>query len=80
MFDEDPGSVKQGEAHWIMGYMRSWRPTFIYVWSRCTEKFGPLANSLAERLIPPTRAVGSWGPGDVGNCFRNVDPWKRVSS
>ena len=31
MFDEDPGSVKQGEAHWVMGYMRAWRPTFIYV-------------------------------------------------
>lgn len=31
MFDEDPGSVKQGEAHWIMGYMKAWRPTFIYV-------------------------------------------------
>lgn len=30
MFDEDPGSVKQGEAHWVMGYMRAWRPTFIY--------------------------------------------------
>ena len=31
MFDEDPGSVKEGEAHWVMGYMRQWRPTFIYV-------------------------------------------------
>ena len=30
MFDEDPGSVKQGEAHWIVGYMKAWRPTFIY--------------------------------------------------
>lgn len=31
MFDEDPGSVKEGEAHWVMSYMRAWRPTFIYV-------------------------------------------------
>ena len=31
MFDEDPNSVGQGEAHWIMSYMRAWRPTFIYV-------------------------------------------------
>ena len=30
MFDEDPGSVNQGQAHWIMAYMRAWRPTFIY--------------------------------------------------
>lgn len=31
MFDEDPGSVKMGQAHWVMSYMRAWRPTFIYV-------------------------------------------------
>ncbi|GME26776.1 benzoate 4-monooxygenase [Neofusicoccum parvum] len=30
MFDEDPGSVEKGEPHWVMHYMRSWRPTFIY--------------------------------------------------
>lgn len=27
MFDEDPQSVKEGQAHWVMTYMRAWRPT-----------------------------------------------------
>ncbi|KEF58607.1 uncharacterized protein A1O9_06533 [Exophiala aquamarina CBS 119918] len=30
MFDEDPGSVRKGEAHEVMPYLRAWRPTFIY--------------------------------------------------
>lgn len=31
MFDEDPGSIQAGRPHEVMPYMRSWRPTFIYV-------------------------------------------------
>ncbi|TPX12372.1 uncharacterized protein E0L32_007019 [Thyridium curvatum] len=30
MFDEDPGSVKRGQAHTVMKYIRAWKPTFIY--------------------------------------------------
>lgn len=30
MFDEDPTSVRNGKAHRVMPYLRSWRPTFIY--------------------------------------------------
>lgn len=42
MFDEDPGSLKEGQPHWIMGSMRAWRPTFIYK-ELCPplEKLGP---------------------------------------
>ena len=58
MFDEDPGSVKEGHPHWVMAYMRAWRPTFIY-----KEYFPPL-----ERLGPYMpgyigdyfRAVQTW--------------------
>lgn len=31
MFDEDPGSIKAGQPHKVMPYLRAWRPTFIYV-------------------------------------------------
>lgn len=31
MFDEDPGSVKAGQPHEVMPYLRAWKPTFIYV-------------------------------------------------
>lgn len=42
MFDEDPGSLREGQPHWIMGSMRAWRPTFIYK-ELCPplEKLGP---------------------------------------
>lgn len=42
MFDEDPGSLKEGRPHWIMASMRAWRPTFIYK-ELCPplEKLGP---------------------------------------
>lgn len=51
MFDEDPGSVKQGEAHWVMGYMKAWRPTFIYVNINLLAWQGKdFAYILAERI------------------------------
>ncbi len=31
MFGVDPGTVKNGEPHEVMKYLRAWRPTFIYV-------------------------------------------------
>ena len=42
MFDEDPGSLKEGQPHWVMTAMRAWRPTFIYK-ELCPplEKLGP---------------------------------------
>lgn len=71
MFDEDPGSVKQGEAHWIMSYMRAWRPTFIYV----RRQFAAQTNwhdissgtdRCLERIHSATRAMGCLGPWHGG--------------
>lgn len=33
MFDIDPGTVETGVESDVMGYMRAWRPTYIYVGS-----------------------------------------------
>lgn len=63
MFDEDPGSVERGEPHWVMRYMRSWRPTFIY------KEFAPW---LLERW-------GTVIPGQVGGYFRDVKTWKEFA-
>ncbi|KAK0638431.1 Cytochrome P450 monooxygenase FUS8 [Lasiodiplodia hormozganensis] len=30
MFDEDPGCVANGEEHWVVKCLRSWRPTFAF--------------------------------------------------
>ena len=30
MFDEDPGSVRDGRPHEVMKYLRAWRPLFTY--------------------------------------------------
>ena len=31
MFDVDPETLKSGKEHTIMPWLRSWRPTYIYV-------------------------------------------------
>lgn len=42
MFDENPGSVRAGEPHEVMSYLRAWKPTFIYKeFMPSLEQWGP---------------------------------------
>lgn len=74
MFDEDPGSVKQGEAHWVMAYMRAWRPTFIYVsYAHCVigiEHSRDVLKHFPERIPTSTRALGCLGPRLCGQIVQ----------
>lgn len=58
MFDEDPGSVKEGQPHWVMAYMRAWRPTFIYKeMFPQLEQYGPYVPGYIGDYF---RAVQKW--------------------
>lgn len=69
MFDEDPGSLKVGQPHEVMPYIRAWRPTFIWkefipqleTWGPYVP--GPLGNTF--RLV---RTWKSHSANIIRNC------------
>lgn len=83
MFGVDPGTLISGKEHTIMPWLRSWRPTYIFVSDIQRKSYTPeevtLTISIQKELVPSLEAYGPYIPGKIGGYFRDVQKWKMVS-
>ncbi|KIX07472.1 uncharacterized protein Z518_02125 [Rhinocladiella mackenziei CBS 650.93] len=71
MFDEDPGSIKAGQPHEVMPYLRAWRPTFIYKeFMPQLEQWGPYVPGHVGSYFRDVQAWKRYAVGIIQQCRR----------